>query len=65
MHIQLLNIGFIKRPDGSYINPEFEFSVRILDSEHVEVQTATGKMKSTIEELEEAILGGGFGEVTS
>ena len=63
MHIQLLNIGFIKKPDGTYVNYEFEFSVRILDAEYIEVQTKSGKTKATIEELEEAIVSGGFGEV--
>lgn len=62
MHIQLLNIGFIETPDGSYYNNELGVRVRIVDETHIEVDTAQGKTKATIKELEDAIIGGGFGE---
>lgn len=62
MHIQLLNIGFLRNPDGTYYNNELGVRVRIVDETHIEVDTAQGKFKATIKELEDAIIGGGFGE---
>ena len=59
--IQLLNIGFIKDPDGTYYNNELGVRVRIVDK-RIEVDTSQGKIKATIKELEDAIIGGGFGE---
>jgi hypothetical protein len=62
MHTQLLNIGFVKLPDGTYYNNELGMKVIIVDSEHIEVDTPMGKQQATIKELEDAIISGGFGE---
>jgi hypothetical protein len=62
MHVQLLNIGFMKRVDGTYINQELGLVVEVVDNEHVLVDTALGKQKVTLRELEDAIVAGGFGE---
>ena len=62
MHIFLLNIGFIKMDDGTYYNHEVRLHVTIKDDEHVIVPTPQGFVLATIEELEDAIVSGGFGE---
>jgi len=62
MHTFLLNIGFIKQESGSYYNNEVQLEVTLLDEEHVTVLTSKGNVKATIEELEDAIVSGGFGE---
>lgn len=62
MHTQLLNIGFIKQPDGSYFNNELGMMVTIADDNHIWVKSTSGIMKATIKELEDAIISGGFGE---
>lgn len=65
MHTQLLNIGFVKRPDGSYYNHELCICVHIISDTQIQViATATTKTgTTTIRELEDAILGGIFEEV--
>ena len=45
MHVQLLNIGFMKRADGTYINQELGLVVEV-DNEHVLVNTASVRIKS-------------------
>lgn len=62
MHVQLLNIGFMKRVDGTYINQELGLVVEVVDNEHVLVDTSLGKQEVTLRELEDAIVAGGFGE---
>lgn len=62
MHIQLLNIGFIKNPDNTYYNNELDLRVVVIDETQIEVDTFNGKIKATIKELEDAIMSGGFGE---
>lgn len=62
MHTYLLNLGFIKRPDGTYYNNELGISLRVLDDTFVEVDTPAGPIKSNLPELEDAIISGGFGE---
>lgn len=62
MHIQLLNIGFIKNPDNTYYNNELGLRVVVIDETQIEVDTFNGKIKATIKELEDAIMSGGFGE---
>jgi hypothetical protein len=57
--IQLLNLGFVKMPDGTYMNYEFDVQVRVVDREHVEIVFETGPTKVTLAELEQAILNGG------
>lgn len=58
----MLNIGFIRKEDGTYYNSEVKLTVSLVDQEHVSVPTPKGNVKATIAELEEAILGGGFGD---
>lgn len=63
MHTQLLNMGFIKVSEGVYRNNELCLTVEIAeDNLHVLVDTASGIQKATIDELEDAIIVGGFGE---
>jgi hypothetical protein len=61
MHVYLLNLGFVKKPDGSYYNSEIGISVTIEDSRRVKVVTPSGPVLITIEELEDAIFNGTFG----
>lgn len=65
MRVRLLSIGFVKTGDGTYVNHEFSITVHVEDDEHVQVETDNGLVTATIEELEDAILSGGFGEVVS
>jgi|LGOV01.1.fsa_nt_gb hypothetical protein len=63
MHTFLLNIGFVKMKDGTYYNSEVQVHVKIdPDEEHVIVRTPKGNIKATIEELEDTIVDGGFGD---
>lgn len=62
IHTFLLNIGFVKQDDGTYYNNELNLSVEVLDDEHVLVPTDKGKVKTTVADLEEAIIGGGYGD---
>ncbi len=62
MHILLLNLGFVKQNDGAYINYEINLRVTLTDDNHVLVPTPKGNVPATLEELEDAIISGGFGE---
>lgn len=63
MHTQLLNIGFVKMPDGTYYNYEIGLTVSLnASAQTVSVDLPTGTHTATIAELEEAIISGGFGE---
>ena len=61
MHVMLLNLGFVKRPDGSYYNNELNLTVYIENEKQVKVITLSGFALATIEELEDAIVSGAFG----
>jgi hypothetical protein len=61
MHTQLLNIGFIKQPDGSYFNPEVGLRVTIVGPDTILVPTAKGDIQTTVADLEDAIVSGAFG----
>ena len=62
MHTKLLNLGFIKMPDGSYLKKELNLRVTIsIDREHVVVPTEQGDTEATITELEDVIIADGFG----
>lgn len=63
MHTYLLNLGFVKRPDGTYYNNELGICARILDDTFVEVDTPEGPVQANMKELEDAIISGGFGEI--
>lgn len=63
MHTWLLNIGFIKQPDGTYYNAEIAIKVTVLDDTHVLVDVPRrGEMTATLKELEAAIVSGGLGD---
>lgn len=64
MHTQLVNIGFIKQSDGKYRSAEFEVTVAInkADTTKIDVYMIDRILTVTIEDLEESILNGGFGE---
>ena len=63
MHTFLLNIGFIKIEDGTYYNSEVQVHVALdPNSDKLIVSTSKGNIVATIEELEDTIVGGGFGE---
>jgi hypothetical protein len=61
MHVLLLNLGFVKKPDGSYYNNELSLVVYIENDKQVKVVTVSGFALATIEELEDAIVSGAFG----
>jgi len=44
MHTELLNMGFVKEPDGIYINRELSIKVKIVDSK-ITIVTKTGEVK--------------------
>lgn len=62
--MQLVNIGFVKMTDGTYYNKEVQLHVKIHPKEEdkVIVKTPKGNIAATIAELEDAIIGGGFGD---
>jgi hypothetical protein len=62
MHTRLLNIGFIKQPDGSYFNNELRIRVTVVGPTTIAVDLPSGPHTTSIADLEEAILGDGFGE---
>jgi hypothetical protein len=44
MHTELLNMGFVKEPDGIYINRELSIKVKIIDNK-ITIVTKTGEVK--------------------
>lgn len=64
MHTQLVNIGFIKQSDGKYRSAELGVTVAInkADTTKIDVYMIDQILTVTIEDLEESILNGGFGE---
>ena len=65
MHIQLLNMGFIKRLDGSYFNRELNLTVSIVDKDKgtVHLTLPNGKVHATtLEQIEDAIVNGAMGD---
>jgi hypothetical protein len=44
MHTELLNMGFVKEPDGVYINRELSIKVKIIDNK-ITIVTKTGEVK--------------------
>jgi hypothetical protein len=63
MHTKLLNIGFVRLPDGSYANYEINLVVRVGDDDTIIINTPDGDISATLQELEDAIIGGGFGDL--
>lgn len=62
MHACLLSIGFIKLQNNTYVNYEINVVVRLLKDDALEVVRDEGNVEATLEELENAIVSGGFGE---
>lgn len=58
MKITLLNMGFIKGPDGTYLNQELGIRVKIVDTEKLEIKTTTGIRIISINDLETIMMGG-------
>jgi hypothetical protein len=53
MHTDLLNMGFVKEPDGTYINREIGLRVKIIDNK-ITIVTKTGEVKVvSVKDLEE------------
>ena len=64
MYVQLLNIGFVKQPDGTYVNSELSLRVAptYKDDKGIYISTPDGKIvEATVDILEEAIMDGRFG----
>lgn len=57
MKVQLLNMGFVPRPDGVYINLELGIKVKTVDSE-IWIDTKDGPKIVTIKDLENLMMGG-------
>jgi len=60
MNIQLLNMGFIKQPNGSYINLELGYTVKIVDTDKLEILTKDGLRIISVTDLENIMIGGGL-----
>jgi hypothetical protein len=58
MKITLLNMGFIKDPDGTYVNQELGVRVKIVDTDKLEIKTTTGLRIISISDLETIMMGG-------
>jgi hypothetical protein len=58
MKLELLNMGFIKDPDGSYRNLELGIKVKIVDIDKLEINTNTGIRIVSIKDLEKIMMGG-------
>jgi hypothetical protein len=63
MHAQLLSMGFVRLPDGTYYNYEICLKVSVIDDKQVLVHTFDGDIPATLKELEDAITSDGFGEI--
>ena len=59
MHIALLNLGFIQRPDKSYVHGELGFVVEIRNKEIV-IEIEGKRITATLEQLEEVIIEGDY-----
>jgi hypothetical protein len=57
MKVQLLNMGFVPRPDGVYVNLELGMKIKIVDSE-IWIETKDGPKIVTIKDLENLMMGG-------
>jgi hypothetical protein len=57
MKVDLLNMGFVPRPEGIYINLELGIKVKIVDTQ-IWIETKDGPKVVTIKDLENVMLGG-------
>lgn len=51
-------MGFIKDPDGTYVNQELGVRVKIVDTDKLEIKTTTGLRIISISDLETIMMGG-------
>ena len=57
MKVYLLNMGFVPKPEGVYINLELGIKVKIVDNE-IWIETKDGPKIVTIKDLENLMMGG-------
>ena len=62
MHSQLLTLGFTKVGPGRYFSAEFCVTVLVDDTGLMTVLVNGKQMTATMTDLEDAIMGGGFGD---
>lgn len=60
MNAQLINLGFVQVSNVRYVNYEYNFYVELQEDGTVSVETPQGMVSSTLEELEEVLVLGGF-----
>lgn len=60
MNAQLINLGFVQVSNVRYVNYEYNFYVELQEDGTVSVETPQGMVSSTLEELEEVMVLGGF-----
>jgi hypothetical protein len=53
-------MGFIKQPNGSYINLELGYTVKIVDTDKLEILTKDGLRIISVTDLENIMIGGGL-----
>lgn len=56
MHVHLLNLGFVKGPDGTYQNQEIGYKIKIVDNQ-IMIMTKQGEKVVSIKDLEDLIGG--------
>jgi hypothetical protein len=57
MKVDLLNMGFVPKPGGVYVNLELGLKVKIVDNQ-IMTETPEGPKVITIKDLENIMLGG-------
>jgi hypothetical protein len=60
MNAQLINLGFVQKSLKRYVHYELDFWVELQDDGSVDVMTDAGIINTTIDELEEVMVLGGF-----
>ena len=62
MHSQLLTLGFVRTGPNQYFSAEFNISLVLNKDGTVDVSLSDNKIvTATMTELEDSIMGGGFG----
>lgn len=56
MHVHLLNLGFVKGPDGTYLNQETGLKIKIVDNQIV-IMTKQGEKIISVKDLEDLVGG--------
>ena len=60
---RLVNMGFVKKPDGTYYSAELNLRVTVRPDVVLIVHTLLGPTESSIDEFETAVFGGVMGEI--